>query len=121
METIKIQELKEQIRYYSLYASMFTIVVFLTLIMDLYPTNIVLINSLVIAITIVSFIALIYVLLPLIKSVKELKSAINTQSNLEYTLRRIKIDKVLLDLDYQVKTNEEEKNNKTISEILNIL
>lgn len=120
MESIKIQELKESIKYDGIYAIMFGIVAILTFIMDLYPTNLVMLNSLVIAITIVSSVAFIYVIIPLIKSLKELKVAKNTQEGLEYTLRKIKIDKVLLDLDYQVKKNDEKKNDKTISEILDM-
>ena len=73
MESIRIQELREAIRDNSIYASMFGIVAFLTLIMDLFPTDLVLINSLVLAITIVSFIALIYVVFPLARSINELK------------------------------------------------
>ena len=120
MESIRIQELREAIRDNSIYASMFGIVAFLTLIMDLFPTDLVLINSLVLAITIVSFIALIYVVFPLARSINELKKAKNTQNTLEHTLSKIKMNKVLLDLDYQVKKIENNKNNKTISEILNI-
>ncbi len=118
MESINISKLREEFRFYLEYTIMISIVVLFSSIMNMFPIGVRLINALILAVTIISSITLLYVIKPLVISFNKLNKAKEMQQDLEFTLNEDKFDKVLDELETQIKENEEKKNNKSILEIL---
>lgn len=118
MESINISKLREEFRFYLEYTIMISIVVLFSSIMNMFPIGVRLINALILAVTIISSITLLYVIKPLVISFNKLNKAKEMQQDLEFTLNEDKFDKVLDELETQIKENEDKKNNKSILEIL---
>lgn len=118
MESIKISELKEEVKFYTEYTVMISIVAIFSALMNLFPIGVKIINALILAVTIVSSLTLLYVIRPLIISLRKLRNAEEHQQDLQFNLNEEKIDRVLTDLNNQVE-NIVDKNDMSIIEILN--